>query len=94
MTTLQTYLVDYLINEANSLHERLHMVKPFTMTMPMVRGASVSGEAFKGITMLIENGKNELHKAVLDFIKMAKSNADNPDASSLQKKIHPAKVAV
>jgi hypothetical protein len=68
LQTLSQYPVEYLFNEAYSLLVRLNQVKPFSMTMPMVKGASVSSEAFKQITELLENGKTNLRKKVYKFI--------------------------
>jgi hypothetical protein len=86
MTSSESYSVEYIINEANSLHERLHMVKPFSMTMPMVKGAFISNEALKGVTELLEKGKRQLHSAVLDFIRIAKKTNQHHDVHLLQKK--------
>lgn len=48
------------------------MVKPFALTMPMVKAASIPDEALKGITDLIVSGNKELKKAVLQFIQWVK----------------------
>ena len=64
-----TYPFDYLINESYSLLARLGQVKPFSMTMPMVRAASVSDKALKEITALLEKGKAELRQNVHRFIR-------------------------
>jgi hypothetical protein len=65
----------YLINEAESLLTRLEQVKPFTMTMPMVKGASVSARALKEITELLEKGKKDVYHSVHGFIAKAKNYA-------------------
>ena len=79
MQTISQYPVNYLINEADSLLARLSQVQPFSMTMPMVKGASVSGEALKKITELLENSKTALRKRIYKFIDKIKllPNADS-----------------
>jgi hypothetical protein len=64
----------FLINEAESLLSRLKMIKPFTMTMPMVMAASVSDKAMQGITNLIVIGYKELKKRINDYINGVKSS--------------------
>lgn len=59
----------YLAGEAESLLTRLKQVKPFAMTMPMVKGASVSNRALKEITDLLDKGKLNLYNAVTGFIQ-------------------------
>lgn len=68
MHSLSKYPFEYLENEARSLLARLAQVKPFSMTMPMVKGASVSDKALKEITNLLETGKTELKKNIYKFI--------------------------
>jgi hypothetical protein len=74
------YSFEYLINEAQSLLTRLAQVQPFSMTMPMVKGASVSASAFKAIIDLLECEKVTLRKNIFKFIgrikKFEKANAD------------------
>jgi hypothetical protein len=48
-TTFSEYSFEYLLNESQSLLSRLRQVKPFSMTMPMVKGASVSDKALKAV---------------------------------------------
>jgi hypothetical protein len=67
------YPFDYLINESYSLLARLGQVKPFSMTMPMVRAASVSDRALKEITALLEKGKAELRQNVHRFIRITQA---------------------
>jgi hypothetical protein len=64
-----SYPYDYLINEAESLVSRLKQVKPFAMTMPMVRAASVSTTALNAIMDLLESGKEKLYESIDAFIK-------------------------
>ncbi|NCD68721.1 hypothetical protein [Mucilaginibacter agri] len=66
------YSFEYLNNEACSLLTRLNQVQPFSMTMPMVKGASVSAKAFKEIIELLENEKAALRKNIYRFIKQVK----------------------
>ena len=85
MISVGTYPVDYLINEAYSLLARLHSVKPFSMTMPMVRGAYISNNAMKGVTDLLEKGKKQLHTSITAFIQKAKTKNSNDDPQLLHK---------
>lgn len=77
MQTLSQYPVAFLETEARSLLARLNQVRPFTMTMPMVKGASVSGEAFKQITELLESGKSNLRKKLQEFIDKIRAGNDH-----------------
>src|ERR1700760_2208358 len=67
------YPFDYLINESYSLLARLGQVNPFSMTMPMVKAASVSDKALKEITALLEKGKSELRQNVHRFIHITRA---------------------
>lgn len=78
MTGTDTYALDYLISEAQSLISRLQQVKPFSMTMPMVKGASVSNRALKEVMELLENGKKELNKNVTAYIETVKQAKQQP----------------
>ena len=85
LQTISQYPLEYLQNEAYSLLVRLNQVKPFSMTMPMVKGASVSLEAFKKITALLENGKSKLREKILKFIdKIKREQYDEVSARKLQ----------
>ncbi len=64
-----TNAYDYLLNEAQSLLARLNQVKPFSMTMPMVKGASISNDALTAVIDMLEKGKHQLRRAVSGFIK-------------------------
>lgn len=46
------------------------------MTMPMVKGASVSTEAFRQITELLEKGKRDLRKKIYKFIDKTRIRQD------------------
>lgn len=72
MQVYNTYPYDYLLNEAQSLLARINQVKPFSMTMPMVRGASISWMALKKIMNLLEKSKHELYHSICAFIKEVK----------------------
>ena len=51
----------------------------------MVKGASVSSEAFKQITELLENGKRNLRKKIYKFIdKTRKRQYDHTEKKELQ----------
>ena len=85
MQTLARYPFDYLINEAYSLLSRLQQVKPFSMTMPMVKGASVSNESLKAVVELLEKGKSELRDHVRLFIEKVKTEGyRSPGIQNLQ----------
>lgn len=64
----------FLINEAESLLSRLKMLKPFTMSMPMVMAASISDKAMQGITNLTVAGYKELKKRINDYINGLKGS--------------------
>jgi hypothetical protein len=85
MQSTGTFPYSYLINEAQSLLTRLEQVKPFSMTMPMVKGASVSNRALKEIIDLLETGKKALYDKVSQFInKAGKALQQNTDVNELQ----------
>jgi hypothetical protein len=86
MLNTEQYCCDYLKNEAQSLLERLKQVKPFSMTMPMVRGASVSAHALKEIVDLLEKGKLEMYHAIDGFVKkiVVARNQGDADICNLQ----------
>lgn len=69
MTSVDNYPYEYLINESQSLISRLQQVKPFSMTMPMVKGASISTKALDEIVGLLEKGKKEIHLSITQFIE-------------------------
>lgn len=76
MTTgIHTYPFDYLISEAQSLLTRLQQVKPFSMTMPMVKGAGVSNRALKEVMELLEKGKKGSFDAIVQYIQKVKAAA-------------------
>lgn len=81
MSPALSYPYAYLANESYSLLSRLCQLKPFSMTMPMVKGASVSNEALRNIMELLESGKAKLYKAITLFIgkiKKAKYKRQHP----------------
>jgi hypothetical protein len=85
MPVTQTYAYDYLSNEAQSLLARLHQVKPFSMTMPMVKGASVSNKALKNVVDMLEESKKTLYKRLAGFIrKAAVAKAQHTSPKNLQ----------
>lgn len=63
------YSFEYLNNEARSLLARLNQVKPFSMTMPMVKGASIGKAAYKEVIALLEREKSVLRKGINKFIE-------------------------
>ena len=68
MPTISQYPFEYLVNEANSLLTRLDQVKPFSLTMPMVKGASISEKALREIIDLLEKSKSVLRNKIYKFI--------------------------
>jgi hypothetical protein len=83
--TLAKYPLDYLTNEAYSLLSRLQQVKPFSMTMPMVKGASVSDKSLKTVMELLEKGKSELRSRTFLFIeKVKKADSSSSGIQHLQ----------
>jgi len=85
MVQTSSIAYDYLLNEAQSLLARLNQVKPFTMTMPMVKGASVSNNALAAIIEMLEKGKHQLRHAVSGFIrKIAKAEMRDGDPKPQQ----------
>ena len=86
-TTFSEYSFEYLLNESQSLLSRLRQVKPFSMTMPMVKGASVSDKALKAVIDLLEQGKNGLYNSVNSYIRILKAaKGRNEDPKPYQAK--------
>jgi len=83
--TISQYPLEYLSNEAQSLLARLVQIKPFSMTMPMVRGASVSDKAMREIIVLLEKGKTQLRENIYKFIdRINKAKKDRGNIQELQ----------
>jgi hypothetical protein len=78
MVAANKYPYDYLVNESQSLISRLQQVKPFSMTMPMVKGASVSSRALEELTGLLEKGKQEIYDSIKAFIEKVKGAGQQP----------------
>lgn len=81
MLAVRKYSYEYLENESSSLLSRLGQLKPFSMTMPMVRGASVSTEALKSVIELLEKGKRVLYASMNNFlskVNVAQKNDSDP----------------
>lgn len=66
------YSFEYLTHETYSLLTRLNQVKPFSLTISMVRGATISEEAFKEIIRHLENEKSALRIKLFRFIEEIK----------------------
>ena len=79
MFNTETYHFDYLLNDAQSLLARLKQLKPFSLTMPMVKGASVSSKALKEIVLMLENSKNVLRKSISEYISQIESERQQPN---------------
>jgi hypothetical protein len=79
---------DYLINEAQSLLARMKQILPFSMSMPMVKSASINPLALREISKLLDDGKTELTKFLTDFIHEvnASKKQSNIDIKPLQAK--------
>lgn len=73
MIDSKNYPAEFLLSESYSLLARMEQMKPFEMTIPMVKNASVSADALKLIGELLESGKAELRKAVGQFISFLRS---------------------
>ncbi len=73
MSDIKTYPVAFLISESYSLLTRLEQMKPFEMTMPMVRSASVSAEALRLIGKLLDKGKTNLCNSINRYISFLNS---------------------
>lgn len=84
LQTISRYPVEYLVNESYSLIARLNQVKPFSMTMPMVKGASVSDDALKKITDLLEKSKSALRRKIYKFIDKLRESQHLSKSSELQ----------
>ncbi|MBE7173294.1 MAG: hypothetical protein INR73_22165 [Williamsia sp.] len=85
MLAVPKYAYEYLENESLSLLSRLKQLKPFSMTMPMVKGASVSNEALKSVIELLEKGKKLLYASMSKFIdKVNASQKEHDDPARLQ----------
>ena len=81
-----SYSYSYLMNETESLLTRMEQVKPFAMTMPMVKGASVSDEAFRAVNGLLEKGRSEIYDRIKTFSALLqKSSKDESTIRRLQK---------
>jgi hypothetical protein len=70
---MDNYALAYLTGEAQSLITRLQQVKPFSMTMPMVKGASVSNRALKEVMELLENGKKGLYESISRYLQLVQN---------------------
>lgn len=73
----------FLVNEADSLLNRLSDIKPFAMNIPMVLAATISDEAMQGITELLIKGYRELKRKVnayITWVKDPQSHTIAPDA--------------
>jgi hypothetical protein len=79
---MDNYALDYLTGEAQSLITRLQQVKPFSMTMPMVKGASVSNRALKEVMELLETGKKGLYTAISKYLQTVKNT--NPQGHNIE----------
>lgn len=77
MQPREKYPFNYLINEAYSLLSRLQQVKPLSMTMPMVKGASVSDKALNTVMELLEKGTSGLRTRAYSFIEKVQSSENN-----------------
>ncbi len=85
MSDKRLFAKEFLISESKSLLIRLEEMKPFELTMPMVRSASVSSHALKLITQLLDRGKSELRNGIRQFITFLKSEeANNSTEENLQ----------
>jgi hypothetical protein len=68
----------FLIAETGALLVRLHQVRPFEWTMPMVTAALPSQQAQQSIHRLIKAGRHHLRRRARRFIDVLKSRPDVP----------------
>ncbi|MEJ1237429.1 hypothetical protein WBG78_04810 [Chryseolinea sp. T2] len=85
MLNRRPYPLAFLLSESYALLSRMEQMKPFELTMPMVKGASVSTEALKLIGQLLLHGKTELGRGINRFINLLRSRkAEEQSAENLQ----------
>ncbi len=71
----------FLLNEAQSLQNRLSQLAPFSLTMPMVPAACISDEALKEVTNLLLRGYRELQRRLLQHIHaLQQGSSDSAEA--------------
>ena len=66
----------YFTQEAQALKVRLHQVKAFEQTMPMVAAANITKDAQRGIHQLLKNGVREVDHKIDQFINWIKKGVD------------------
>lgn len=67
-----------MIEEAKALLVRLHQVRPFAWTMPMVAAAAPSPKAQRSLYHLIKEGREQLRQKVERFIEVLKQDNRMP----------------
>jgi hypothetical protein len=64
-----TYVTEFIANEAEAMLIRLKQLKPFSMTVAMVKSAAVSDRAFTGVNDHVNQAKRKLSISVIAFIR-------------------------
>lgn len=64
-----SYITEFIANEAEAMLTRLKQLKPFTMTVSMVKSATVSDAAFNGVNKHLKQAKRKLQLSVIAFIR-------------------------
>ncbi|MEO5642262.1 MAG: hypothetical protein ABIQ40_12055 [Bacteroidia bacterium] len=64
-----TFITEFIANEAEGMLIRIKQLKPFSMTVSMVKSAAVSDRAFKGVNDHVNNAKRKLRISVVAFIR-------------------------
>jgi hypothetical protein len=79
------HITMFINSEAASMLHRLKQVKPFSMTMTMVKSAAVSDAAFAGVNLHLEEKRNKLMRSVLSFLRYTESHRNTAiNVSTLQ----------
>ncbi|CAN5904313.1 hypothetical protein BH11BAC7_BH11BAC7_04480 [soil metagenome] len=63
------FITEFIANEAEAMLIRIRQLKPFRMTVSMVKSAAVSDRAFKGVDDHVNNAKRKLRISVIAFIR-------------------------
>lgn len=83
------YILDILERRAHSLRSRIQQIKPFTITMPMVKAAAFPDVVENKVERMIKNGCSEIENNVKEYLvwlNNSKNNSKYLDAQKAQKK--------
>lgn len=78
------HIIMFINSEAASMLHRLKQVKPFSMTMTMVRSAAVSDAAFAGVDIHLQEKKQKLMHSVQNFLQLIDRERGHASVASLQ----------